>query len=189
MSTSTSKSTSRGRRAAAPAGAVAAPAGAVATGERKRNLPREQGTAWESRVVAYAQERGLPWTRAPLESTRDTGDLRGTLELGVIVECKSKAPGSPIRLNEAMVQVHKAVERLPKRGLPPVAGLVITQRPRYPVGQAMATMELGQLLDVLTELRELRDFRKGAEAELAARRSASTGTAALASWAAWGQPA
>lgn len=114
------------------------------------NRQREQGTAFERRVADFAASHDLPWDRAPLTGRKDRGDLTGTLAYGVVVEIKSKAPGKPIRLNDAMVQAEAAVQRVPFR-YGHVVPAVITQRAGYMMADQFVTMRLSDWLDWVAE--------------------------------------
>lgn len=51
---------------------------------------KKKGTAWESAVVAFLRENGVPHAeRRTLGGTKDRGDVAGIP--GVVIECKSAA--------------------------------------------------------------------------------------------------
>ncbi|HEY2309482.1 MAG TPA: hypothetical protein VGI05_26690 [Streptosporangiaceae bacterium] len=88
---------------------------------RRRNVPKEKGTAWESTVAAWLREQGLSYSRAPLAGTADRLDLVGPAGAGMLWGCKYRsrphlrANGTPApdRLSEAMGEAEAALSRLP----------------------------------------------------------------------------
>lgn len=72
------------------------------------NRSKQRGTAWESAIVAYLQERGWPHAeRRALNGVRDRGDIAGLP--GVVIEAKNtrdQALGSWI--NEANAEAANA---------------------------------------------------------------------------------
>ncbi len=118
------------------------------------NPPKERGTAWERRVVDHAQERGLPWERAPLRGTADLLDVQGCLPDGWLVGCKaiSRRGNLADRLSAAMNEARAARERLPKYFPSAADGVIpvqVVQRQGYPVGRAYVVMEYDDFLSIV----------------------------------------
>lgn len=131
------------------------------------NAPKKMGTAWERRVVEAAQDRGIPWDRAPLRGSRDLLDTTGCLPMGWLVGAKAlRRTGAETnlgkRMDEGMKQANRALvnvgELAAQRGQDPdatLAGVVpvqVVQRAGYPVLQAYTVMEYRFFLD-LVEMR------------------------------------
>lgn len=120
---------------------------------RRRNVPKETGTAWEVRVAAWLREQGLSYARAPLAGTADRLDLTGPAGDRMLWGCKYRsrphlrANGTPApdRLSEAMTEAEAALSRLPG---PERAGTVAVQVlnwPGRPVGRAHAVLHASDL--------------------------------------------
>lgn len=119
--------------------------------------PKRAGRAWESAIVAHANENGMTWDKAPLRGRRDLLDVTGCLPGGWLVGAKAKARGTSAaaRLTDAMDQAARALEHLPAsaRSLgftaPDVADVIpwqIIQRPGADVGRAYAVTEYDHML-------------------------------------------
>lgn len=129
------------------------------------NPPKERGTAWERRVVDHAQQRGLPWERAPLRGTADLLDVQGCLPDGWLIGCKaiSRLGNLQDRMSSAMNEARAARERLPRispgleDGVIPVQ---VIQRQGYPVGRAYVVLEYDEFLALALERQQFRPKRK-----------------------------
>ncbi len=127
------------------------------------NMPREVGTRFEVVCVTRAQERGLPWDRAPLRGTADLLDMQGCQPAGFLVGCKAiTRPAHPDgKLGPAMKEARAAANRWEKMTGSPIIPVQIIQRatqrsqPRNP-GQAYAVMEYDDFLTLVLELQALR---------------------------------
>jgi len=103
---------------------------------------RRKGTAWESAVVAFLQERGFPYAeRRALRGTDDRGDVAGIP--GVVIECKAeKAIALGEYMNEVAVETKNASARV---------GVAVVKRRQKPVGEAYVVMTLDQFVELLAE--------------------------------------
>lgn len=123
--------------------------------------PKRAGRTWENEIVAYANEHGFQWDKAPLRGARDLLDVTGCLPAGWLIGAKALANGTRLdqRISDALDQAHRAVENLAKPG-PGVVSVnaddvipwQIMQRRGHPVGQAYAVTEYDWMLR-LCELR------------------------------------
>lgn len=120
---------------------------------RRRNVPKEKGTAWETAVAGWLQEHGLSYTRAPLAGTADRLDLTGPAADRMLWGCKYRsrphlrADGTPApdRLSESMSEAEAALARLPE---PERAGLIAVQVLNWPnraTGRAHCVMHASDL--------------------------------------------
>ncbi len=121
-------------------------------------MPREVGTRHEVRCVAHAQDRGLPWDRAPLRGTADLLDVQGCQPAGFLVGCKAmRKPANPEgKLGPSMKEGRAAAGRWEKLTGNPIIPVQVIQRSGYPIGQAYAVMEYDDFLSVVLELQALR---------------------------------
>lgn len=123
--------------------------------------PRQRGTAWERRVVDYAQAQGLPWERAPLRGTQDLLDVQGCLPDGWLVGCKAISRKGDLgnRLSTAMNEADAARLRALDK-YPGLAGELIpvqvVQRQAKPVGMAYVVLEYDEFLALVVERRKWR---------------------------------
>lgn len=115
---------------------------------RRRNVPKEKGTAWESRVAAWLRDQGLSYSRAPLAGSADRLDLTGPASDRMLWGCKYRsrphlrANGTPApdRLSEAMTEAEAALSRLPSSERAGMVAVQVLNWPDRPVGRAHAVM-------------------------------------------------
>lgn len=120
---------------------------------RRRNVPKEKGTAWESAVAGWLREQGLSYSRAPLAGTADRLDLTGPAGDRMLWGCKYRsrphlrANGSPApdRLSEAMSEAEAALSRLPGSERDSTIAVQVLNWPNRPVGRAHAVMHASDL--------------------------------------------
>lgn len=120
---------------------------------RRRNVPKETGTAWESRVASWLREQGLSYSRAPLAGTADRLDLTGPAGHRMLWGCKYRsrphlrANGTPApdRLSEAMSEAEAALSRLASSEREGTVAVQVLNWPGRPVGRAHAIVHASDL--------------------------------------------
>jgi hypothetical protein len=125
---------------------------------------------WERRVVARAQERGLPWDRRlRLGDNHDLLDVDGCLPDGWLIGAKSISRTATFgtKISEAMDQCDQALVNIGRpyetdgkgRRLVDCGGIVpvqVMQRAGYPTGKAYVVTEYDYFLDLAVERRDER---------------------------------
>lgn len=123
------------------------------TPPRRRNIPKEKGSAWESTVAAWLREQGLGYGRAPLAGTADRLDLAGPEEDRMLWGCKYRgrphlrANGTPApdRLSEAMSEAEAALSRLPAASRAGTVAVQVLNWQGRATGRAHAVLHAGDL--------------------------------------------
>jgi len=109
------------------------------------NRSKQRGTAFETRVVKYLQERGfVNAERRALAGTLDKGDITGLP--GVVIECKNvKAIDLAGWMDETLAEQ--------KNARASVAFCVFPRRNRH-IGQAYVLITFDQMLELIAFLNE-----------------------------------
>lgn len=105
------------------------------------NPSKRKGTAWETAVCGYLNERGLIVERRALAGAKDKGDIAGVP--GWALECKAeKTISLAAYVDEANTEaVHAGVPR----------GAAIVKRRQRGTAQSYVVMDLATFADVLLE--------------------------------------
>lgn len=111
-----------------------------------------QGTAWESRIVAHARDRGLKLRRAVQAGREDVGDIHGLPDM--VLQAKDATAHKLAEWCDAATRQAYAA------GVP--WGAVVLKRRRGKnssgaTGAAYVLLSLDTLLDIMTDLAEGRE--------------------------------
>lgn len=127
---------------------------------------KAKGTAWETAIVRYLTDSGLPAVRKVLGGRFDKADLEVPSVPGIVIEAKNrrvrsqegKAPSEKSALGE---WVDEAVQEAKNAGVP--VGVVWHHRYlRSSPGDGYVTMQGDHFVVLMLALKELREFREKA---------------------------
>lgn len=103
------------------------------------NPAKAKGTAWETAVVRYLTERGIPARRNPQHGAKDIGDIGGVP--GFALEAKAeKSYSFAAYVAQARVEARNAGEPF---------GAAVVKRHRAPVEDGYVVMDLETFADLL----------------------------------------
>lgn len=106
---------------------------------------KQKGTAWETAVVRFLNDAGVPAYRPAQSGARDVGDVHGVSPL--VIQCKDRQDVmAAIRegLDAAQTQARNAGETY---------GVNVVKRARKPAADAYAVMRLEDLAALILQLR------------------------------------
>lgn len=123
------------------------------------NPPKQKGTAWETAVVRYLADHGLPARRKALTGNKDEGDIELIDVPGIAIEAKNcKGQSLAQWVDEAVAEAVNAGARV---------GVVWHhRRGAGSPGGGYVTMAGGHFTELLLELAELRNKVKRLETDV-----------------------
>jgi hypothetical protein len=108
------------------------------------NRQKAKGTLWETTIVRFLKDQGIPAYRPAQSGTRDVGDVHAS---PVVIQAKDR--------QDVMAAIREGLDgvQLQVRNAGETYGVAVVKRARKPAADAYAVLRLEDLAAIIRELR------------------------------------